>query len=67
VQLASFEIQTNFGQGLKWETRCNDTMNVMGERKFMLAVSFSGLNDDPLDYRYLRCFPCDTPYVWMFY
>ena len=45
-----FRDQTNIGQGLKWETRCNDTMNVMSEREFVLAVSFSGLNDDALDY-----------------
>jgi hypothetical protein len=50
VRAIGFFRDTNkLGQGLKGETRCNDTMNVMSEREFMLAVSFSGLNDDPLD------------------
>ena len=49
MQLASF-YHTNLGQGLKRKTRCNDTMNVMSEREFVLAISFKGLNDDPVDY-----------------
>ena len=49
MQLASFD-HTNLGQGLKRKTRCNDTMNVMSERGFVLAISFKGLNDDPVNY-----------------
>jgi hypothetical protein len=41
-----FETKQNLGQGIKGETRCNDTMNVMSERGFVLAVHFFGSNGE---------------------